>query len=42
MRRIMTALAFVWLASLGVMAAVEMSRDAASAAPVSNPKGTPQ
>ena len=39
MRRIMTALAVVWLASLGVMAALEMSRHAASAAAVSTPKG---
>jgi len=39
MRRIMTALAVVWLASLGVMAAMEMSRHAASAAAVTTPKG---
>jgi len=41
MRRIMTALAAVWLASLGIMAAMEMSRHVASAAAMSTPKGTP-
>jgi len=39
MRRIITALAVVWLESLGiVMAATEMSRHAASAAAVSTLK----
>jgi hypothetical protein len=40
MRRIMTALAIVWLASAGFMAALKMSRTAASAAVMSSPKGT--
>jgi len=41
MRRIVTALAAVCLASRGVIAAMEMSRHVASAAAMSTPKGTP-
>jgi hypothetical protein len=40
MRRIMTALAIVWLASAGVMATLQISRTAASAAVMSSPKVT--
>ena len=39
MRRIMTGLAIIWLVSLGVMAAMQSSRNSASAAAFSTIKG---
>lgn len=41
MRRIMTTLAIIWLASLGVTAAIQMSRQPALALEAVSQRGTP-